>query len=147
MEVTGLLNMRDLLSVLKLLVEIATSEIDGTCKIVTPKFIYQITEDGAICLGWKPEKVPKEWLEFKYAYDLEEIASVIYEQLSKHPIKDGCCFDKHEAGFRVRMFPEVGKAVPLWDNVKNPYYCLVVFEPYTCTVCKIATIKQEERGY
>lgn len=105
-------------------------EIDRGCKL-----LYQITKDGKYCIGWGFEKVPEGWMEYPFKFEVGIVSSIIYQHLEKFEIKkeygEYSCYEK---GFIMKCatnFREAEKA-----GIKDYFYCIVYFEPFTCFYSK-----------
>lgn len=95
------------------------------------KCVYQITENGSYCIGWSPfDAVENGWNEFPFDFDLNIISSIIINHLQKQKFEsiggDGSC----DKGFIMSASVEND------DTVKNPFYCIVHFRPFTCYYAK-----------
>ena len=105
-------------------------EIDRGCKL-----LYQITEDGKYCIGWGFKDVPKGWLEYPFRFDIDIVSRIIRQHLESFPIERGSWDGTYDNGFVMKCIGENE-----WDTkktgIKNPFYCIVYFKPYTCFYAK-----------
>lgn len=95
--------------------------------------VFQITEDGKYCIGWKPDDGPtKGWENFQFDYDSEIVSKIIIQFLEKQKHKDSPyeyfdgCTDK---GFLMKNIPETFSDE--YEGIKNPFYGIVSFETFT----------------
>lgn len=94
--------------------------------------VFQTTEDGKYCIGWKPENDTIEgWQDFQFDYDSEIVAKTIIQFLQKQKYKespyeyfDGSTY----GGFLVKNIPETFSDE--YEGILNPFYGLVSFEPF-----------------
>lgn len=98
------------------------------------KCVYQITEDGRYCIGWAYNGVNDGWSEFQFDFDLSIISQIIIKYLEKQEITRGEWDGSYNKGFVMRAIPE-------WldsehNGIKNPFYGIVEFSPYTCFYSK-----------
>lgn len=101
------------------------SEIDRGCKLV-----YQITEDGKYCIGWGFENVPYGWSEYPFKFDVEIVSKIIEQHLETFPVEEDIWDGSYHKGFIMKCVS--GNC----DTIKNVFYCIVYFEPYTCFYAK-----------
>lgn len=95
--------------------------------------VFQITEDGKYCIGWKPESdTIKGWQNFQFDYDSEIVAKIIIQFLKKQKYErspyeyfDGCTGE----GFLMKVIPETFADEE--KGIKNPFYGIVSFETFT----------------
>lgn len=95
------------------------------------KCIYQITEDGQFCIGWAPQnKVPDGWTEFPFEFNSSIISQIIEQHLDKQKIQ--YCFGEggYYKGFCMKDISGVLDSE--YDGIKNPFYGIVLFKPFTC---------------
>lgn len=105
------------------------SEIDRGCKLV-----YQITEDGKYCIGWGFEEVPKGWSEYPFKFDTEIVSKIIIQHIENFPVEYGGYDGSYDKGFKMK---EISNSFSEEKNgIKNPFYGIVYFEPYTCFYAK-----------
>lgn len=96
--------------------------------------VYQITEDGRYCIGWAFEKVENGWTEFQFDFDLNIISMIIVNHLKKQDIKEDIWDGSYRKGFLMKIIPE---SLSCEENgIKNPFYGIVEFQPYTCFYSK-----------
>ena len=99
------------------------------------KCVYQITEDGRYCIGWNcHDKVEKGWNEFQFDFDLNIIGQIIAKHLSKQEVERDMWDGSYSKGFIMSAIPEsMGSE---YKGVKEPFYGIVEFKPYTCFYSK-----------
>lgn len=95
--------------------------------------VFQITEDGKYCIGWKPDDGPtKCWENFQFDYDSEIVAKIIIQFLKKQKHKDSPYeyFDgSTDEGFLMKIIPETFADEK--NGIKNPFYGIVSFETFS----------------
>lgn len=107
-----------------------TSDYDFTKPNIKSKCVYQITEDGRYCIGWAYKTVKKGWSEFQFDFDLSIISQIISQYLSKQKVAEDIWDGGYNKGFIMKAIPEsMGDE---YNGIKNPYYAIVEFKPYTC---------------
>lgn len=97
------------------------------------QLVFQTTEDGKYCIGWKPNSGPeKGWENFQFDFDTEIVAKIIVQFLSKQKRKE-CPYDYFDGGtdcgFLMKVIPETFSDER--DGIKNPFYGIVSFETFT----------------
>lgn len=98
------------------------------------KCVYQITEDGRYCIGKAYNKPEDGWNEYPFDFDLSIISQIIAKHLEKQNINRGIwdgCYDK---GFIMKSIPE--SMSDEYNGIKNPFYGIIEFSPYTCFYSK-----------
>ncbi len=136
-EVSGCLSMRN---ELEMALEFALNysgeaknmkqeEIDRGCKL-----LYQITEDGKYCIGWGFEEVPEGWFEYPFRFDVEIVSKIIRQHLETFPVKRGEWDGSYEKGFVMKIIHSAYNYNK--EGIKNHFYGIVYFEPYTCFYAK-----------
>lgn len=93
------------------------------------KIVFQTTDDGKYCIGWKGDSDIKGWQQYQFDFDASIVAKIIVQFLCKQDEKksgyeyaDGSTGD----GFIMRNIPETFSDV--WAKIKNPFYGIVYFE-------------------
>ncbi len=110
------------------------SDHDFTKPNTKSKCVYQITDDGRYCIGWAYETVEKGWTEFQFDFDLSIISQIISQHLRKQEIEKDIWDGGYNRGFFMKAIPEsMGDE---YNGIKNPFYGIVSFEPYTCFYSK-----------
>ncbi len=97
------------------------------------KCVYQITDKGSFCIGWSPfdaVEVKKGWNEFHFDFDLDIISAIIIQHLKKQDFEHSGGDGSYDKGFIMSASIEND------DAVKNPFYCIVEFRPFTCYYAK-----------
>lgn len=99
------------------------------------KCVYQITEDGRYCIGWSFDGIAKGWNEFQFDFDLNIISQIIEQHLKKQDIiYDDYLDGSYRKGFLMKIIEEnMGDE---YHGIKNPFYGIVEFSPYTCFYSK-----------
>lgn len=101
-------------------------EIDRGCKLV-----YQITEDGKYCIGWGFQNVPKDWNEYPFRFEIDIVSRIIRQHLDSVSKVTKADYDgSYYKGFVMKAIKEYMGAE--LDGIKNPFYGIVYFKPYTC---------------
>ena len=104
-------------------------EIDRGCKLV-----YQVTEDGKYCIGWGFETVPEGWSEYPFKFDIDIVSRIIGQHLEGAPLERRGAYDgSYNKGFVMKCIEDWGEE---HDGIKNPFYGIVYFVPYTCFYAK-----------
>ena len=98
------------------------------------KLLYQITEDGKYCIGWWADYVPDGWLEYPFRFDINIVSQIIRQHLESFPIQRWLCDGSYEKGFIMKCIDEWMGAEK--DEIKNPFYGIIYFKPYTCFYSK-----------
>lgn len=106
--------------------DLTKDEQDRGCKLV-----FQITKSGKYCIGWGFKEIPKYWSEYQFDFDISIVAQIIVQHLNKlkapesgYEWADGSTSE----GFIVKSIEET-----FGDDtdIKNAFYGIVYFEPYT----------------
>lgn len=96
------------------------------------RLVYQKTEDGKYCIGWKPEnELPKGWQEFQFDFDTDIVSKIIAQYLYKHRESDNSYeyFDgTTDIGFVMENIPHVFSDE--YEGIKEPFYGIVSFKPF-----------------
>lgn len=96
------------------------------------KLVFQITEYGKYCIGWKPDEGPtKGWENFQFDYDSEIVAKIIVQFLQKQKYKESPYeyFDGGtNKGFLMKNIPETFSDE--YEGIRGPFYGIVSFEPF-----------------
>jgi hypothetical protein len=96
------------------------------------RLVFQKTEDGKYCIGWKPEnELPKGWQEFQFDFDTDIVSKIIAQYLYKHRESDSPYeyFDgSTDIGFVMENIPDVFSDE--YEGIKNPFYGIVSFKPF-----------------
>lgn len=98
--------------------------------------IFQITKDGRYCIGWATKDViPEGWKEFQFRPNVRIIAEIIKQYIDYHFTVERDVWDgSYCKGFLMETIPETLDSE--YDGIKKPFYCIVVFKPYTCFYSK-----------
>lgn len=104
-------------------------EIDRGCKL-----LYQITEDGKYCIGWGYKNVPKGWFEYPFRFNIDIVSRIIYQYLENFPIVRYEWDGSYTKGFIMKC---IDSSMDEEENgIKNPFYGIIYFKPYTCFYAK-----------
>ena len=98
------------------------------------KCVYQITEDGRYCIGWAYEKIKKGWNEFPFEFDLNIISQIVVKHLQKQEIKEDIWDGSYNKGFLMKYVEKDFSDEA--NGIKEPFYAIVEFCPYTCFYAK-----------
>ena len=105
-------------------------KFDGT---QAKQLVFQTTEDGKYCIGWKSDRGPeKGWENFQFDFDSEIVAKIIVQFLEKQKYEESPYeyFDGDtNEGFLMKNIPETFSDEQ--DGIKNPFYGIVSFETFT----------------
>ena len=86
--------------------------------------VFQITENGKYCIGWKPDDYSIEgWENFQFDYDSEIVAKIIIQFLQKQK-----CKESPYGGFLMKAIPETFSEEE--NGIKDPFYGIISFEPF-----------------
>lgn len=96
--------------------------------------VYQITEDGRYCLGWAFLDIPDGWHEYPFEFDVEITAKIIAKHLNKQSIRYSGYDGSHNKGFLMKVIEESMASED--GGIKNPFYGIVEFSPFTCFYSK-----------
>lgn len=96
--------------------------------------VYQITEDRRYCIGWYYENIPDGWTKFQFDFNSEIVAKIIAQHLEKFPKEEGFWDGSYSKGFLMKIIDE--SLANESNGIKNPFYGIVSFEPYTCFYSK-----------
>lgn len=135
LEISGDLgNENDLYNALEFALKSSGNISSFTRKENPSKCVYQITEDGRYCIGWAYEDVNDGWIEFQFNFNLSIISQIISKHLRKQEIKRAIWEGGYSKGFIMKAIPEsLGGE---YNGIKNPFYGIVEFKPYTCFYSK-----------
>ena len=108
-------------------------EIKRGCRLT-----YQITKNNKYCIGWaflnRPnEKLPNGWSEYPFKFDVEIVSKIIIQYLNDFPIEKDIWDGGYKKGFLMKVIPETFSDA---DDIKNAFYGIVSFEPFTCFYSK-----------
>jgi len=104
-------------------------EIDRGCKL-----LYQITEDGKYCIGWGFAEVPNGWNEYPFKFDIDIVGKIIRQHLENFPLVRGGGDGTYTKGFLMKRVEE--SMLHEKNGIKNPFYGIVYFVPYSCFYSK-----------
>ena len=106
-----------------------SKHLSGNKKLNGFKFVWQIAEDGRYCIGWNFEDVVPGWNEFQFDFDISIVSKVIEQQLRKSEMYGYANGDGDTVpGFLMKC--GTGSFSDEEFGIKNPFYCIVSFEPY-----------------
>lgn len=94
--------------------------------------VFQITENGKYCIGWKPNDYPIEgWENFQFDFDTEIVSKIIIQFLKKQKFKDNH-YDYFDGGtnegFLLKAIPQTFSDEE--NGIKDPFYGIVSIEPF-----------------
>lgn len=104
-------------------------KIDRGCKL-----LYQVTEDGKFCIGWGFKDIPEGWIEYPFRFDIEIVSKIIRQHLETFPVEKDIWDGAYEKGFIMKCIKEYMGSEH--DGIKEPFYGIVYFKPYTCFYSK-----------
>ena len=108
-----------------------SGELECFTRVDKPaKCVWQITENGTFCIGSAFKNIKKGWSEFPFDFDLKIIAQIIEKHLLKQDVKRGEWDGSYEKGFVMKVIETSFSDEK--DGIKNPFYGIVKFEPFTC---------------
>lgn len=96
--------------------------------------VYQVTNDGRYCIGKSYGKPKDGWSEYPFDFDLSIISQIIIKHLEKQNIERDIWDGSYAKGFIMQAIPE--SMSDEYNGIKNPWYCIVEFSPYTCFYSK-----------
>lgn len=104
-------------------------EMDRGCKL-----LYQITRDGKYCIGWGFKSIPDGWNEYPFRFDIDIVSKIIHQHLDDFEIIEGGGDGSYEKGFIMKCIEKSMSSEKY--GIKNPFYCIIYFEPYMCFYSK-----------
>ena len=101
-------------------------EIERGCKLV-----YQITDNGKYCIGWGFGEVPNGWKEYPFDFDEAIVARIIGQHLYKQEYP-ASGYEWADGGMdKGFLMKGIHDAYGDEYKIENPFYGIVVFEPFT----------------
>ena len=94
------------------------------------KCVYQKTKDGRYCIGWVFDDMKDGWNEFPFEFDLNIISQIIAKHLEKQELVSYGFDGSYHKGFIMKAIPDSLSSE--CDGIRNPFYGIVEFSPYTC---------------
>ena len=95
------------------------------------KIVFQTTDDGKYCIGWKGDSDIKGWQQYQFDFDASIVAKIIVQFLCKqdenesgYEYADGST----SQGFIMKNIPNLFSDE--YQGIKNPFYGIISFEPY-----------------
>ena len=136
LEISGCLEHRDELKNALEFVLNTSGELQRFTRTENPaKCVYQITDNGKFCIGWSSSNLIKTgWHEFPFTFDIDVISSIICKHLDSQEIHRCGADGSYRKGFIMRVIPETLDSVQ--NYIKNPFYGIVEFSPFTCFYSK-----------
>lgn len=133
--ITGDLHLKnDLENTLEFLVKKTRMYEYVTRKEKPSKCVFQITPDGRYCIGMTWDK-KEGWNEFPFDFDIPIIAAIISKHLEKQKLDYSCGGDgSFYAGYKA--VNSDNSWLEEKNGIKNPHYCHIIFEPFTCYYAK-----------
>ena len=104
-------------------------EIDRGCKL-----LYQITENGKYCIGWGFKDAMEGWKEYPFKFEIGIVGGIIRQYLENCPEKEDVIEGAYDKGFLMKCVRDGMESEQC--GIKNPFFCIVYFEPYTCFYSK-----------
>lgn len=98
------------------------------------KCVYQITQSGKYCIGWAYNDVKDGWNEFPFDFDLNIISLIIAKHLKNQKVNRDIWDGSYAKGFIMKAIPETLSNE--YEGIKNSFYGIVEFSPYTCFYSK-----------
>ena len=95
--------------------------------------VFQITEDGTYCIGWRPkDKLPQGWHSYQFDFDADIVSKIIIQHLTKtiatmedpYRYADGSSYK----GFLMENIDNVFSDE--WEGIKKPFYGIVSIKPF-----------------
>lgn len=100
----------------------------------TSKIVYQITPDGRYCIGWAVLDIPDGWKEYPFEFDISITSQIIAKHLNKQSVTYGGWDGSYHKGFLMKA---IKKSLASEESgIKNPFYGIVEFSPFTCFYSK-----------
>ena len=96
--------------------------------------VYQITPDGRQCIGKSYGKPEDGWNEYPVDFDLSIISQIIIKHLEKQTIMYDGGDGSYHKGFLMKAIDESFASEE--NGIKNPFYGIVEFTPFTCFYSK-----------
>lgn len=131
-KISGTLEEAEIKRVLDVILDIAGHERSWDGKRIDCHYTYQISTDGAFCIGYRYNEPHDGWEDFQFGFDPNIVAKAIKNQLTKLKFPD--TWDgwdgSTEKGFLAENIEN--SFADEKDGIKNPWYGIVKFSPYTC---------------
>ena len=94
--------------------------------------VFQITDDGKYCIGWKSDTGTKGWQQFQFDFDVSIVARIIIQHLRKQEdVESG--YEEFDGstgeGFIMNHIPNIFSDE--WQGIKNPFYGIVYFAKFS----------------
>ena len=97
------------------------------------KLIYQIA-GNKYCIGTCYSKIPNGWEAYSFDFDVDIVSRIIIQFLNKFEKLTDFWDGSYEKGFLMKCIPEcLGDEL---NGIKEPFYGLLSFEPFTCFYSK-----------
>jgi len=113
----------------------ASDDIERFTRNESPaRCVYQITPDGKYCIGHVFGEIKDGWLEFPFDFDLDIISMIIQKHLNAQKIEYGGYDGSYRKGFVMRAIET--SFADIENGIKNPFYGIVYFQPFTCFYAK-----------
>lgn len=96
-------------------------------------YCYQISPDKKkFCIGVNYDDTPPEgWHDFSFDFDVDIVARIIKQHLEKQDVEYGSCDGAYTNGFLMKVINDECNHNINNNGIKNSYYGIVSFEPYT----------------
>jgi len=136
LEVTGLLNKRELWRALQFATELYLTDERGEIEYVTPKWAYRIVNGDVMELGVYTTDLPAEWTKFSYSFDLEEIVYKVFDFAETWSIVERSSKHEHRMGFKITVIQNDSKGIGL-----------LRIEPHICVFTEKLLRRLKKRGF
>ena len=137
LEISGNLsdfNNEEIYNALEFALKLSRNLENFTRKNEPSKCVYQITKNGKYCIGWAYNGVKDGWNEFPFDFDLNIISLIIAKHLKNQKVNEDIWDGSYAKGFIMKVIPET--LSDEYEGIKNPFYGIVEFSPYTCFYSK-----------
>lgn len=83
---------------------------------------------------WGYKDIPKGWLEYPFRFDIDIVSRIIHQHLENFPIVRNEWDGSYIKGFIMKC---IDTSMDEEENgIKNPFYGIIYFKPYTCFYAK-----------
>ena len=122
LKISGSINNDDLLYAL----EYVLNKFD----LKNKNLAYQITDDGAYCLGWFSYDEPEiGWNAYTFSYNTDVMSLIIKDHIKNNIVKIDEFGDRVQEGFLIRSCADLKYTER--ETIKNDFYCIAIITPYT----------------
>ena len=127
-------NNEEIYNALEFALKLSRNLENFTRKNEPSKCVYQITQSGKYCIGWAYNDVKDGWNEFPFDFDLNIISLIIAKHLKNQKVNRDIWDGSYSKGFIMKAIPET--LSDEYEGIKNPFYGIIEFSPYTCFYSK-----------